>query len=79
MSIFGCKHKYGLIQADKFQYCTKCGIAHKLNEHEHKWDIIDTVITQDKMTDSILSKTYTLQCTVCGELKKEVIIFTSGY
>jgi hypothetical protein len=76
MSIFSCKHKYGpitLVQLGGIQYCTKCGKANYI--HEHKWEIIDTIQSTHRLTNNLLYKIYTLQCTICGGLKKETITF----
>ncbi len=67
--MFGCKHKYGQVQKDRYQYCVACGRA-KTTPCNHKWEKvhIENIIT--KTTYSIF---YILQCSECGDTKRAEI------
>ena len=67
-----CFHKYGEIK-NSYQYCSKCGLAKKVN-CAHRWKIIrsggiDSVDFTGKRRLS--GHWYHLQCEMCGEIKNK--------
>lgn len=66
--MFGCKHKYGTVQEDGYQYCEKCGkaIAAPCN---HEWKRIKVVEVEEygnKVGDIFVD-----ECTKCLKIRKE--------
>ena len=61
------KHKFGPIAPDGYQYCCKCGIAHK-PDCIHVWSNIDGY--EIARWGNHIANMYIQQCTKCGELKK---------
>ena len=66
-----CKHKYGDVQSDGYQYCIKCNKA-IVAPCPHKFARISTF---NGVTNSAMGRRefveYHLQCTTCGTMKKE--------
>ena len=68
-----CFHKYGKIENDGYQYCTKCGKA----IHQCKWKFIkeislyDTTAIFPNQIPEGYERIY--ECEICGEMKKEQI------
>ena len=70
-----CKHKFGEVQKDGYQYCNNCGRAIKpLKQKElsciHKnWEIYDKLEIIDK-SENIKGIVIILKCKNCGDLKR---------
>jgi len=69
--MFGkCKHKFGKVEADGYQYCTECGksLAAPKKNCDHKW-IKEHAIEQSYFgnTNQIIFIYY---CTECGIRKR---------
>jgi len=64
-----CFHKYGKIEGDGYQYCTKCGKA----IHQCKWKYVKqiNVFGWDSVTPESLVRLY--ECEICGKMKQEEI------
>ncbi len=69
-----CKHKFGEVQKDGYQYCLNCGRAiEPLKQKElpciHKnWEIYDT--TEIEAHGLNKGRIIVLKCKDCGDLKK---------
>jgi len=66
--MFRCKHKFGKVEKDGYQYCEKCGKATK-PECQHKWKIINEFQMQTSLYTTSYTEYYHLQCEKCGEIK----------
>lgn len=67
--MFWCKHKYGKIEKDGYQYCEKCNKAfHPIYKCSHIWKHKYHI----KLTnwDRVIGHEFVLQCKKCGEIKK---------
>jgi hypothetical protein len=66
-----CRHKFGKVELDGFQYCEECGTATKPSPVpcDHKWVEIATTkkINDRNRVIGFISK---LRCSKCGELKE---------
>jgi hypothetical protein len=62
-----CKHSWGPVQDNGFQYCSRCGIALRVS-CDHTWKIIseDESLTYGAM---VVARIFVLQCSHCGDLK----------
>jgi uncharacterized Zn finger protein len=65
-----CFHKFSKVEADRYQYCTKCGIAQQA-PHECKYEIINQAKASDNGVQ--VAAVYVSRCTICGNIKKNVI------
>jgi len=65
--MFGCKHKFGKIEEDGYQYCEKCGKAFK-PECVHNWEIISRSAIERWGND--VGILYGLKCKYCGDIKQ---------
>jgi len=72
--MFGrCKHKFGKVQDDNYQYCEMCGTA-KSVKCSHKWntishgDIIDKRFQDSSGKPRIIGETYIIRCAKCGDI-----------
>jgi len=78
--MFGCKHFYGKVQDDGYQYCTKCrkAVAAPAKPQEpvklctHKWARKSSFTSSCRFTNSINSETHIMECEHCGDMKKEI-------
>ena len=67
-----CRHKYGDVQSDGYQYCTKCNKA-IVAPCAHKFARIATF--NGSRTTNLSRHEYVeyhLECTKCGTMKKEI-------
>lgn len=68
-----CIHKYGKVQEDDYQYCTKCNKAISVS-CLHKWDTVskykNTIISIYNRKENM---EYHLRCINCGIVKKIVL------
>ena len=74
--LFGCRHIYGPVQSDGYQYCKLCGraiIAPRNEVCNHKWETERIMTTSNAYTGNVIKYTYILKCSRCGEMKTEVI------
>lgn len=66
-----CFHKYGTVQPDGYQYCTKCGKA-VIVGCSHKWYEIKSInvftVNSKPEYQIIVSR-----CRKCGEIKQDRI------
>jgi len=72
--IFGCKHIYGEVQHDRFQYCKFCGeakIAPRYNKCLHSWKKEQVLTVSGAYSGNILKYIYVLRCEHCGDMKRE--------
>ena len=68
-----CRHKYGKVQEDGYQYCTKCNKA-IVAPCPHTFTRLGTFEgTRINRTTGSRQEyiEYHLQCTKCGDMKKE--------
>ena len=75
MGLFSCKHRFGTIQADGYQYCQKCGLAKK-PPCQHKWEVIErySLIRDTRYGDERLKARKLIKsCTLCGEIVSDTI------
>ena len=77
--MFFCNHKYGKVNKDGYQYCTKCGkaIVAPVAECQHDFETVAKhekyrrhIYTGEKVIQQYV---YVLQCTKCGIMKQEII------
>jgi len=68
-----CKHLFGEVHEDGYQYCTHCGYARTpaTEECKHKWKELNRHPLTDK--GSTIGFIYLFICEKCGEIKKERI------
>lgn len=67
-----CKHFYGTVQPDGFQYCSKCGDAKSVRkECNHKWEEVTRINIWDQFVsnDKPIHYKWVLRCTKCGNMK----------
>ena len=67
-----CRHQYGEVNEQGYQYCTKCGNANNIGKIQctHKWKIKDEYVKINRFTSITTAYVYILQCQLCGELKE---------
>ena len=69
-----CKHKYGKVEEDGYQYCEKCGKANLL-VCSHKWKEVESgkTTTTNRLTGHTMKieRYFILRCSRCGEMKEE--------
>lgn len=70
--MFTCRHKYGKVEEDGYQYCNKCGKAIPV-DCNHKWDIYKDFDHRDVLRGNIFKKTLIFICKKCGDIKQEKI------
>lgn len=71
-----CKHKYGKVGLDGFQYCEKCGYAKHVHiPCNHRWKTISNsnitrTLVRGISTDSdpIIGEIFILECQKCGDV-----------
>ena len=62
-----CKHKYGIVQSDGYQYCSKCGktIIPPSKNCDHTWEIYN-YIDNVGYSGRVLSQIIVNRCSKCG-------------
>lgn len=65
-----CKHKYGKVDTDNFQYCIHCGYARyvDIGPCPHNWEIIEISKESSNITGCQIGTIYHLRCKACGEI-----------
>ena len=75
MSFFNkCKHKFGLVKKDGYQYCEKCGIAvcPKKSPCNHpEWEVIER--NEYTFFGSPNGLSLTQKCKKCGKMEQKYI------
>ena len=75
------RHVYGKVEADGFQYCTKCGHAIKPTippppPCQHIWEeVAKGIISTQGLYDlnaRQIGNDYTMRCSKCGEMKHQI-------
>lgn len=73
-----CFHKYGIVQEDGYQYCSKCGVA-KVAECSHIWHTIEDGKLQkrdgyDPEKWILIGNFSVCKCSKCGKLKRDEVV-----
>lgn len=71
MSIFGCNHKYGLVDEKGYQYCIHCNKAVfvGLPPCQHFWLPLNTLKHSNRFS-AYEGLVYIRECKHCGDLKR---------
>lgn len=74
-----CAHKWGKVQEDGFQYCSKCGKAKLAPQRsdgkcQHVWEKVDSYKTTDASGNNVKKITLLYECEDCGEPRQETIV-----
>lgn len=64
-----CKHFYGPVCDDGYQYCEKCGEAKSVPCSHPKWILHTSFSMSNMMSQGITGYKYVQRCEKCGELK----------
>ena len=65
-----CRHKYGRVQKDGYQYCEKCGRA-EIAPCKHKW--FEREVMGLKYWGSPSGKIIVFECLTCKAIRQERI------
>jgi Fe2+ or Zn2+ uptake regulation protein len=65
-----CFHKYGKRQKDGYQYCSKCGKAHRV-PCNHKWNLTEQISCY--FFNDLDHYVNVYECENCGKMKKKRI------
>lgn len=66
--MFGCRHKWHMVDMLGYQHCKKCGLARNVGVPcNHKWIQCEFANIVDEGTT--ISRIYVLRCDKCGEMK----------
>lgn len=69
-----CRHKYGEVAKDGYQYCKKCGKAIAVSAPcQHKWERLDTLERTSTVTGNVKGFIYVSRCVKCGEITQTEI------
>jgi len=74
MGLFSCKHKYGDIREDGYQYCKKCNLAVKPSSIscQHKYKKISKNYLTERINEEQerVGVLFISECKKCGDIKK---------
>ena len=68
--MFGCRHRYKIVQANGYQYCEKCGIA-IVAPCAHEWERIELVKVE--RWGNKVGHIYVDSCSKCLEIRKQSV------
>ena len=63
-----CFHKFGKVEGDGYQYCTKCGLANlaPVRKCSHSFEILETTERINSIRNTVIGKLYINRCKHCG-------------
>jgi hypothetical protein len=73
--MFGCKHEYGPVKKDGYQYCKKCGKA-IVAPCKHEWERIKIVEVEN--FGQKVGHIYISECKKCLKIRQEHV-YSKGY
>ena len=68
-----CFHKYGKVEEDGRQYCSKCNKA-IVAPCVHDWEQWKEYERRSRITNEVLSHALIFKCSKCGTLKTEEVV-----